>query len=403
MQPLLDGPRRGLTEAQVRGLLQSDSAIQITFGAEALDDSFAVISDISDYLSAGEIDSDANSTVQRVCSLTLDADVTDSGWSYLSGFVKPYQTFTDLATGVSARFYLGVYTLTTPKRTLGTTPASLQFQGYDLCYLLRQQIGDSYEVAAGEDPATAAATVIGLAIPEVEVIVTPSGSTLDQPLSWPFDGEHPVTFLEVVETLLASIGYRQVWVDWNGSFRIEPFIDLQDASFEWTFDASASDNIVAEETTQDIDIFTVPNWWRFVMADLTDVPEEGVTMFTYTDASPLNPGSTVNRGRVIRKIVEVKAATYGDLVAFAQRQIAADMTPAETFEAKTQPFPLAWHLDVIHFQNESLGDALPLSPGGARRVVSTTWKLPLDGSDMDWTWQTITDQSAALGLTVVEV
>lgn len=405
MQPLLDGTRSGLTEAQVRGLLQSHSTIQIDYGAEALDADFTVVADISGYISGGsEIDSDATATVHRTCVLNIDADVVDTGWSYLSGFVRPYQTITDVATGVTAKFYLGVYTLTTPTRTLGTTPATLQFQGYDLVYLLRQEVGDSYEVAAGTDPATAAADVIGLAIPEVSVTVTPSGSTLPSQLSWPFDASHPTTFLDIIQVLLASIGYREVWVDWMGTFRIEPFIDLQQESFEWTFNTADDDNIVAENTTQDIDIYDVPNWWRFVMADLADTPVEGVSQFTWTDSSPLNPGSTVNRGRVIRHIETVSVATYDDLTTYGQRVIARTMSPGETFTAKTQPFPLAWHLDVIHFQSESLDTALPLTPGGSRRVVSTTWKLPLDGqSDMEWTWQTITDQTAGLGLTTTVV
>lgn len=403
MQPLLDGPRSSLTEDAVRGLLQSHSTIQITFGAEGLDSDFSVVGDISGYLSGGTIDSDATATVHRTCNLSIDADVTDTGWSYLSGFVRPYQTFTDVATGVEARFYLGVYTLTTPTRTLVTTP-TLSFQGYDLVYLLRQEVGDSYEVAAGSDPAQAAADVIGLAIPEVSVTVVPSGSTLPGQLTWPFDASKPVTFLDIIQTLLASIGYREVWVDWNGTFRIEPFIDLQQESFEWVFNTADDDNIVAEDTTQDIDIYDVPNWWRFIMADQADTPVEGTSQFTWTDSSPSNPGSTANRGRLIRHIESVSVATYDDLTTYAQRVIAANLSPGETFTAKTQPFPLAWHLDVIHFLNTSLDTALPLTPGGERRVVSVTWKLSLDGqSDMEWSWQTVTDQTAGLGLTTTTV
>lgn len=405
MQPLLEGSRRSLTEDAVRGLLQSHSTIQITYGAEALDSDFTVVADIAGYLTEGSyISSDATATVHRTCNLNIDADVVDSGWSYLSGFVRPYQTITDVATGVSAKFNLGVYTLTTPSRVLGTSPATLTFQGYDLCYLLRQEVGDSYEVPAGTDPAQAAADVIGLAIPEVEVLVVPSGSTLPTQLTWPFDASQPTTFLDIIRTLLASVGYREVWVDWNGTFRIEPFIDLQQESFEWTFNMADDDNIVADDTTQDIDIYNVPNWWRFVMADLADTPVEGVSQFTWTDSSPSNPGSTYNRGRVIRHIETVSAATYDDLTTYGQRVIAATMSPGETFTAKTQPFPLAWHLDVIHFQSASLDTALPLTPGGSRRVVSVTWKLPLDGqSDMEWTWQTITDQTAGLGLVTTTV
>lgn len=401
MQSLLDGPRATLSEDAVRGLLQSHSTIQIGYGAVALDGDLAEVADITEYMTAGsQIVSDITQTVHRTCTLNIDATVTETGWSYLSGFIKPYMTITDMATSVQAKFYLGVYTLTTPSRALGTTPPTLQFQGYDLIYLLRQAIGDSYEVAAGSDPAQAAADVITLAIPEVEVVVTPSGSTLPTRMSWPFDASQPTTYLDVIRGLLGSVGYREVWVDWEGKFRIEPFIDVQTEPFEWTFDTGADDSIVADSRAQDIDIYDVPNWWRFVMADLTDTPVEGETQFTWTDSSPDNPGSTINRGRTIKHIESVTAATYDDLVDYAQRTIASDLSPAETFSVNTQPFPLAWHIDVIQYLDPTLDDALPTAPSGERRVVSTTWTLPLDGqSDMSWTWQTITDQSAGLGLT----
>ena len=401
MQPLLDGPRGALTEGTVRSLLQSHRTIQITYGADALGDDFGVVADISGYVSGdSSITSSVVSTIQRTCSLNIDSDVTDTGWSYLSGYVKPYMVFTDPENGDSARFNLGVYTLTTPQRTLGSSPGTLAFAGYDLVYLLKQPIGDSYEVPAGAEPAQAAADAIGLAIPGVEVLVEDSGSLLSGQLSWVFDPEQPTTYLDVVQTLLAAIGYRPVWVDWEGRFRIEPFVDLQGETAEWVFNLADGDNIVSDERKQDVDLFNVPNWWRFIMADLKDTPIEGVSMFTWEDASPVNPGSTLNRGRTVKAIYSVPATSYSDLVNFGQRTIAATLEPAESFTVQTQPFPLAWHYDVIEYLDTALAGTLPTDAGGRRRVVSTDWRLPLDGmSDMEWTWRTITDQTAALQVT----
>jgi hypothetical protein len=152
-----------------------------------------------------------------------------------------------------------------------------------------------------------------------------------------------------------------------------------------------------------VDVYDVPNWFRFVMADQTATPVEGTSQFTWIDSSPLNPGSTYNRGRTIRYIEAVTANTYDDLTNYAQRKIVDLLSPGEQFAATTQPFPLAWHLDVIQFLDDNLDVALPSSPGGERRVVAVGWSLPLDGnSDMTWTWQTVTDQTAALGLTTIE-
>lgn len=402
MQPLLDGIRSQLTASFVRSLLQSQSTIQIKYGAFGLDENLAEIGDLSSYMQMGSsITSSVLNTVHRTCSLKIDSDVVNTGWSYLSGFIKPYMDFIDVSTQKSARFNLGVYTLTTPQRVLGTVPAVLNFSGYDLIYLLRLPIGDSYEVPAGSDPAQAAADAISQAVPAAQVNYAPSGVTLPGQLTWPFDAANPVTWYDVVTTLLNTVGYRQVWVDWEGVFRVEPFLDVQDVPPEWKFDTLAPNNIVATGGTQDVDIFNVPNWWRFVMADLTTSPVEGLTQFTWEDTSPTNPGSTQNRGRTQKKIVSVSAVSYDDLVNFGQKTIVEDLAPAETFGATTQPFPIAWHLDVIEYVESTLDQALPTEQGTTRRVLATEWSLPLDGqSDMTWTWQTISDQNATIGLSV---
>jgi hypothetical protein len=403
VQPILDGPRQTLTAPFVRSLLQSQNTIQIKFGAFGLDENLAEVGDLSGYMQSGSsISSDVTNTVHRTCSLKIDADAVDIGWSYLSGFIRPYMDFIDVSTQKSARFHLGVYTLTTPQRVLGTSPAVLDFAGFDLVYLLRLPIGDSYEVAAGSDPAQAAADAISAAVPSAQVNYAPSGASLPGQLSWPFDAANPVTWYDVVTTLLDTIGYRQVWVDWEGVFRVEPFLDVQDVTPEWKFDTLAPDNIVADGGTQDVDIYNVPNWWRFVMADLTASPVEGITQFTWEDSSAINPGSTQNRGRTQKKIVSVSAVSYDDLVNFAQKTIVNDLAPAETFSVSTQPFPIAWHLDVIEYIEETLDQSLPVQQGTTRRVLATAWTLPLDGqSDMSWTWQTISDQTATIGLTVL--
>lgn len=406
MQPLTGDTRSDLTEKQVSKLLQSDSALEISYGAYGLGPDFGHIADISKYIgNSSSITSDIGAKTQRSCNLSIDSDVTDVGWDYLSGFILPFMTLKDPSTDVKAEFHLGVYTLTTPDRDLGVEPATLSFSGYDLIYLLRQEVGDSYEVEAGSDPAQAAARAIGIAIPGVTVLVTPSETTTNTQMSWPFDAENPTTYLDIVQKLLSSIGFRRVWVDWDGKFRIEPYTDLKLAPIEWVFNIGDVNNIVSNDRKQSIDLYNIPNWFRFVMEDLPDLPAEGETMFTYEDSSIENPGSTANRGgRRVKKIESVAATSYNSLVIYAQNKIDDLLSPSEQFSVKTQPFPLAWHMDIIKYMDPSLDKSLPLELSGERRVIALKWSLPLDGmSDMQWTWQTITDETAQLGLAESQV
>lgn len=404
MQPVLTGPRLLKPEAVVRELLQSHRTLQIQYGADALDSDFNVVADISEYMTEGStITSNLNSSIHRVCALSIDSDATSTGWSYLSGFVRPFMVLRDPESGDEARFNLGVYTLPSPSVPLGVSPATIDFAGYDLIYLLKQPIGDSFYVPAGAEPIISAATAIGLAIPNASVDWEPSDVTLPKAMVWPFDPENPTTWYEVVTTLLNSVAYTPVWVDWEGHFQLRPFVDLQKAAVEWTFDLEASDNIVSEERSQEVDLFAVPNWWRFVVADLDDSPVEGVTQFTWEDTSAANPGSLPNRKRRIKHIEAVPAANFERLRTYSERRIAATLAPGETFDVTTQPFPLAWHLDVIDYRDPNLGPSLPQGLPGRRKVVAVEWVLPLDGqTDMTWVWRTISEQTAAVDLTVVE-
>lgn len=400
MQPILDGPRAGLTEALVRALLQSHRTIQIKYGAIALDQEFAEVADLANYMSAGsEITSNLAATIHRICSLNIDGDVGETGWSYLSGYVKPYMDIIDPQSLESARFHLGVYVLTTPTRNLGTVPATLNFAGYDLVHLLRQPIADSYEVPVGTDPAQAAADVLGIAIPGAEARVAASGTVTTKRMTWVLDPAEPVTYYQIISELLAGVGYRPIWFDWEGVARIEPFTDLQGSTPEWTFSIEHADTLLSEERAQELDLFNVPNWWRFVIADLPDLPVEGVSMFTWEDHSAVNPGSILNRGRIVRHVQSVPAPTYDELKEFALRRIVETLSPAETFRVKTQPFPLAWHYDVVEYVDSGLEVALPTESGSRRKAVAVEWRLPLDGqTDMEWSWRTVSDQTAALGL-----
>ncbi|MGE5612674.1 MAG: hypothetical protein ACM3UO_00165 [Bacillota bacterium] len=393
MQPLNEGIRGGLTKEQVRRLLQSTDDLEITYGADGLNRDLQFKADLTPYMSTGSsITSDTTAVIHRTCQFVIDSSCIDV-WNYHSGFVRPWQRFTNPITGDSAQFNLGVFTLPTAPNDLSTLPSILTFTGYDLNYFLQQEIGESYEVPRGVDPVAAAAQAIALACPGAFVDWTPSNQTTPTTLTWPFNGSTSnTTWLQVITTLLHSVGYRAAWVDWNGTFRLEPYRDAQTVPAEWTFDLTSPINIIGEQRQQTQDLFSVPNWWRFVMANQTSTPVEGTSQYTYTDDSAQNPGSTRNRGRLVKYTESVNVTNFAALKAYALKKVTADLKPSETIVGTIQPFPLLWHFDVVEYNDPNLSN-VTLNGATNRRMVVTKWTLPLDGqTDEQITMQTVTDQ-----------
>ena len=396
MQPLLDGPRAALDPAVVTALLVSTPSVQIAYGCARLSAGLVPIDDITEFMSEGStIMRDSTATVQGSCTLIFD---TNCPVNYLAELAAPYMTFTNPDTGDVAQFNCGVYSLQSPTYDNSANPTAQTFQGYDLNYLLNQDVGDSYMLAAGDDPIQAMVDLIAAVLPSAAVTFTPTTKTMPRDMVWPSGQQDPYnavngsnTYLTIVNDVLAALAYQPLWVDWDGTFQIVPFVSPVDADVEWTFDMTDEHNVVAESRSSYQDTYDIPNLWQFIMNGLTSEPAEGVTQYTYTDTSPRNLTSTINRSFVLRKVMFVDAADYDTLVAIAVAQIVLDLAPAETFTYSTSPFPLAWQYDQIALIDPNLLP-VPVEFDTTRRVQALQWSLPLDGqSDMDWTWMTVPD------------
>ncbi len=403
MQPLNAAPRIGLDVDGITGLLQTDHVVKVTYGAKWLSSSLGALGDLTNYMSEGSsIQSDITATIHRTCTLMFDSNCPVN---YVTDFVQPYMVLTNPDTGFTAQFNLGVYTLASPVYDNSALPTVLTLTGYDLLYFLNQPYPDSYELAVGADPVTSVNSLIASAFTGASISYTDTAITVPTAMIWPFGQSDSylsqsgtsggtVTYLSIINEILYAIGYAPLWVDWNGTFQVQPYVTPLNMPSEWTFDLTDPNNIVNEARTSTTDLFTIPNYWVFVPSNLVAAPVEGTTMFTYIDENPLNPGSYPNRGRYIYKvnsgITPTPLMTYAMFVQAAMSQIAKDLSPAETFTISTSPFPLAWHKDRVLYHDPNIANVAPaLSP--SRELMAITWTLPLDGtSDMSWTLQTCT-------------
>lgn len=390
MQPLLDGPRASLDGAQVTALLSGDKNIATVYGLDRLDSHLNFIQDLSGFVGDGStVQRDNTANVHGTCDLNLSSDCPID---YMLDFVRPWQILTNNDTGFAAKFFLGVYSLTSPTFDNSVSPSVYSVTGYDQIYYLTQPIGDTVQFLAGTSPidnVTALLTQVLLNDPTIITTTDPSGRVLSADATYAFNDNNSWTYLSVINDQLTSIGYNGIWCDWNGAFRVEPFAVPIDRDSEWLFDLTSNDNVVAEARTSDQDYFSVPNYWVFVMNGLTAAPVEGTTQYTYVDMNPSNPASFPNRGRYMRKLAFVDAPDFASLVQAGRVVINTDLAPVETIDVNTSPFPLAWHQDQSFMIDPNL-IAVPPANSQYRRLTCQTWSLPLDGqTDMSWEWETV--------------
>lgn len=363
MQGLTDSPRGALTAAQVTALLTGNT-LTVSAGLELLDGSNNLIQDVSDDLAGGTISRDNYADVHGSCNLQIARSLV---WG--KDRVRPYMTLS--GAGVTARFNLGVYVLTTPDTKRGETPITYDVFGYDLLYLLQDGPGDTYVVTAGTTYLTAVQAVVTASGVGAAVYLDGTKQTTAVPVDmvWALDGQGAPSWLEIINDLLAAIGYIGIWADQNGALRSGPYAAPANRASEWLFDTSnAATNIVGQDRTLSEDVWAAPNRWRFVRTDMATQPTEGAGLYTVNNVHD-GPASQDSLGRIRTKVVYLDAADQASLVAQGDKIVAEDRQVTRTFSISIDPLPILGHRDVV-----TLTDA-----GDTDKIEVASWELRLDG------------------------
>lgn len=386
MQELTAPPRDAYTADQITALITAPD-IAIQQGVDLLDSSDLFVADLSSYLQGGTVSRDCYATVHGSCSLSLTKQLN---WG--SDRVLPWMIMTSPhVPGVAARFNQGVFIATSPDHPYGDSDPLYAVTGYDKLYLLDQPVGDSVMFGAGNNVLSTVAQLINIYAftDKITLDGTSSGAVLASDMIWPLDQANPVTYLNIINALLATINYRGLWVDQDGYFRSEPYIDPGSQSPEWLLNVQdAKTNLVNQDRVQTQDTWGVPNWWRFIQNGLDIAPVEGTGQYTYVNTS-VGPTSYANRGYYVKKLEFLDAVDQANLQAQATATINADTNVAETWQFNTGPLPLAGHFDIATYLDTDIDGGLT-----NRQLMGMNWDMPLDGGDMLWTFKTVAVLSA---------
>lgn len=376
MQPRTDPAYRpGLTNGDVFDLITA-SNIKITTGCELLDRNLVVLGDISDGFIDGKVMRGNNDTIHGKCDVTIE---TELDWG--TAIIRPYMKIeTPGPGGKFGRWNLGAYFTSTPEYVAGTFPRSYDIQGYDGLQALNDLVGDSYIVPVGKSYLKAVEDIlIARGFSQYVIDQSRASTVFSQARAWPID--ETTTWLNVINDLLAAVGYRGMWADWDGRLRAEPYDPPSARASEWLYDTYKNQTILIDrKRTQDY--FDAPNRWIAVRSNLADgaIPIEGNGVYTFINQ---NNGKTsvAARERVITKVMSIEAADQSALIQTAGITIDADQRIDSKFDVTTGPNPLHWHFDRLSLLDPEFGAPV--------EVQEDSWELPLNGDDMQHSWKSV--------------
>lgn len=378
MQPLA---RDGYTSAQIQSLIRDAEAVGTSAGLELLDASLNVLEDLTDRFEGGTVTRANYATLHGTSSLKIAAEL-----SWGTAIIRPYLMMSGRipldGTTVTARFNLGAYLTNSPKTELGESTITHEVDGFDILHWLNTPVGEAFVVADGTSYLDAVATILNAqGLTKYNIDQTSAGLILDSPKVWAFDDN--TTWLNIINDLLAAIGYQGIFSDWDGTLRVQPYILPTDRATEWLYTSDGTTSMLDNKRTVTRDYFDAPNQWVFYWSKdpATAQPVEGAGIYTYTNDTN-GPTSVSERGRVISaKPERIDVADQASLIGAAQQRIESDIRLKTTVEASSFPNPLHWHFDRITLADPAFGS---IAEGLAVR-----WTLPLNGGDMSHEWSLI--------------
>lgn len=383
MQSPTDGPRAAYTVEQVQYLIENTPAIDTDFGLELLDMDLNILDDLSGYVRAASVSRNSYANSHAALSFTIDQPMD---WG--SSIVRPYMTFTGVTSAsdtelTTMKFYLGAYITDTPEEDLSTDISSWDASGYDIISALDDPVGDGYSIDAGELYLTRVEEILqNRGISQYIIEQDAAASTLTSAKTYTLDDN--VTWLSIINDLLAAIGYQGIWSDHNGVLRAQVYRSPSTRGPEWIMTDDPAITLLTQRRRRHKDFYDAPNHWVFYQQNNTEdeqASDVNGLRFEYTNDTFGETSVEARGGRVITKVMGVDAADGASLQVQALRTIDADMLIPTIVSIETAPFPLAWHFDRIEVSDARLGIAL--------QVVATAWTLNLDGSDMGWEWTVV--------------
>jgi len=350
------------------GNLQFSQGLEITSGVDLLDNSNTFIEEFGNNFQPKG--SNVRRTTRMLIQGTAKINVSKAiNWN--NQRFRPYITLTDMFTGETQKWNLGVYLPDVPKRTAFQSPQIYAVQCYDVLTVVNVPHGVSYTVDTGDNYLDTVATLLDSVGEPYAINQASASATLPKPMTWPLDQQN--TTLKIINDLLHAIGYVNLYSDRDGKLTTEHYGSPHHSAIAATYSSSTSALSFLREK---VDLFEIPNKWIFIRdhPDLT-TPVEGTGIYTVTNQSD-GLASIDSRGRTITKVQRFTVDSQASLVVNGDWQVTLDKYPLAKIVMSSSPNPDHWQSDIVTLDIPELG----ITTAGRYRQLS--WLIPLDGALM---------------------
>lgn len=307
----------------------------------------------------GRITLNSLAEIKRTATFAiLDADI-----DWLNDRIQPVFCLR-MPDGGWAEWPLGIFLMSSPTVKFESGIRFREVECYDKSLILvEDKVDNRYIIPAGTSYITAIETLLNSAgIWKINITPHPGQTAIDK------EFEIGTSKLTIINQLLGEINYTSLWVDENGYAVAKPYLIPSGREAEYTYKDDDM-SIIYPGSIVEEDLFFVPNKWVLVASN----PEREPLRSVYVNDLPTSRTSTISRGRIIVKYLEIDDIYDQEtLDSRTKRQAYEDSQIYGKFIFETALMPHHSFLDILYIEHSKHGIV--------GKYTETMWEMTLDPS-----------------------
>lgn len=292
---------------------------------------------------------DSNLQLVRECLITHDRvaeikrtatfKVIENGViNFLTDAIRVFWRVRQATSGATTYEYkMGTFYLNSPTLPLLKQGPLREVTGYDALALAQQNKMDDWLVSpTGDNVSITVINILTKAFPNAGILLPLSPITFTEPRM----SEAGASILDVVNRMLAYIGYTSLRANTDGSFLATPYVRPQDRSIDYGYGDDSSSLLIGDAQVFEQDVFDAPTGY------VRTVSKPGTSNPAYPLISqyniPSGPFSAAGRGRTIIDYASVDVADQATLDTLTKAEADQMMLRHTNLHFQTPLMPHDW-------------------------------------------------------------